>query len=92
MIASVHGELVIDGCCERPAFVGPTGGAVFACLHLPSKPARRMVLLCSSVAAEWKFNYRREVLLARRLATLGVAAVRLHYLGTGHSDDGDASD
>lgn len=82
-------ELAIDGCRERPAFVGPAGGAVFVCLHLPSEPARKMVIICSSIAAEWKFNYRREVLLARRLARLGVAAVRLHYLGTGHSDDGE---
>lgn len=89
MIASATGGLAIDGGRERPAFVGPTGGAVFACLHLPSQPARLLVLVCSSIAAEWKSNYRREIILARRLAMLGVAAVRLHYLGTGHSDDGE---
>jgi hypothetical protein len=89
MIASVRADLAINGCRERPAFVGPTGGAVFACLHLPRQPASRMVVLCSSIGAEWKYNYRREVLLARRLSKLGVAAVRLHYLGTGHSDDGE---
>lgn len=85
----VPADLAIDGCREHPAFVGPAGAAVFACLHLPAEPARGMVLLCSSIAAEWKYNYRREVLLARRLAGLGVAAVRLHYLGAGHSDDGE---
>jgi len=85
----VRADLATNGCRERPAFVGPIGGAVFACLHLPDKPARGAVVLCSSIAAEWKFNYRREVLLARRLAELGVAAARLHYLGTGHSDDGE---
>jgi pimeloyl-ACP methyl ester carboxylesterase len=89
MIASVRGDLAIDGCRECPAFVGPSAGAVFACLHLPSQPARGMVVLCSSIGDEWKFNYRRETLLARRLAKLGVAAVRLHYLGPGHSDDGE---
>jgi alpha/beta superfamily hydrolase len=89
MCGSVRADLAIDGCREQPAFIGPAGGAAFACLHLPGKPARRLVVICSSIAAEWKFNYRREVLLARRLAELGVAAVRLHYLGTGHSDDGE---
>jgi pimeloyl-ACP methyl ester carboxylesterase len=88
---SVRADLAIDGCREQPAFVGPTGGAVFACLHLPSTPPRRLVLLCSSIAAEWKYNYRREVLLARRLAKVGIAAVRLHYLGTGHSDDAEVT-
>ncbi|WP_375488562.1 hypothetical protein [uncultured Mycobacterium sp.] len=58
---------------------------------MPGRPARRMVVLCSSIGAEWKYNYRREVLLARRLAKLRVAAVRLHYLGTGHSDDGEVT-
>jgi alpha/beta superfamily hydrolase len=89
MIASMRGDLTIDGCKERPAFVGPTGGAVFTCLHLPSQLARGLVVLCSSIGDEWKFNYRREILLARHLTKLGVAAVRLHYLGTGHSDDGE---
>lgn len=84
-------DLTLDGSREHPAFVGPAGRAVFACLHLPSQPARRMVVLCSSIAAEWKYNYRREVLLARRLARLGIAAARLHYLGTGHSDDGETT-
>jgi pimeloyl-ACP methyl ester carboxylesterase len=88
---SVRADLAIDGCRELPAFVGPTGGAVFACLHLPSRPTGRLVLLCSSIAAEWKYNYRREVLLSRRLAKLGIATVRLHYLGTGHSDDGEVT-
>jgi len=89
MNVSVRADLTINGCRERPAFVGPPGSAVFACLHLPSRPASRMVLFCSSIGAEWKYNYRREVLVARRLSELGVAAVRLHYLGAGHSDDGE---
>ncbi|MEB4209154.1 hypothetical protein [Mycobacterium sp. 94-17] len=91
MTTPVRADLAIDGGREHPAFVGPAGGAVFACLHRPSTPPRRLVLLCSSIAAEWKFNYRREVLLARRLAKLGIAAARLHYRGTGHSDDGEVT-
>ncbi len=32
-------------------------------------------------------TYRQEVLLARRAAAAGIATVRLHYRGTGNSDD-----
>lgn len=36
-------------------------------------------------------NYRREVLLARRLTSEGIAVQRFHYRGAGHSD-GDSRD
>ena len=86
---------VVDGTRHLPALLGERGAARFACLHLPTVPrergaARAVVVLCSSIGAEWKYNYRREVLLARMLAHGGIAAVRFHYLGTGHSDDGVA--
>jgi hypothetical protein len=84
-------ELHLDGTVERPVFLGEPGSALFACLHRPAGAARGLVVLCSSIGAEWKYNYRREVLLARMLAAGGVAAVRFHYLGTGNSDD-DSSD
>jgi alpha/beta superfamily hydrolase len=81
-------ELRLGGTVERPVFLGEAGEAVFACLHAPEGAARGLVVLCSSIGAEWKYDYRREVLLARRLAAGGLAAVRFHYLGTGNSDDG----
>jgi len=81
---------VVDGTRHLPTFLGDRGAARFACLHLPDGPARAVVVFCSSIGAEWKYNYRREVLLARMLAHGGFAAVRFHYLGTGHSDDGVA--
>jgi alpha/beta superfamily hydrolase len=74
---------------ETPAFLGPPGDAVFGCLHLPLRPAAAVVVICSSIGAEWKYGYRREVVLARLLARHGIAAVRFHYLGTGHSDGDD---
>ncbi|MEU6073974.1 hypothetical protein [Micromonospora sp. NPDC047074] len=77
-----------DGTEEIPRFLGAPGAALFGCLHRPAGVARSLVVLCSSIGAEWKYNYRREVLLARRLAERGVAAVRFHYLGSGNSDDG----
>ena len=83
-------ELVVGGTREIPAFLGPRGRAIFACLHLPAATAPGLVVVCPSFGAEWKYNYRREVLLARDLAQRGIAVVRFQYLGSGHSDDGIA--
>lgn len=77
-----------NGTVERLSFLGVHGEARYVCLHEPAGGARGLVVLCSSIGAEWKYNYRREVLLARLLAAGGMAAVRFHYLGTGNSDDG----
>lgn len=77
-----------DGTEEIPLFLGDPGEALFVSLHLPRGSARSLVVICSSIGAEWKYNYRREVLLARSLAQRGLAAARFHYLGAGNSDDG----
>lgn len=90
MISTVQ-ELRLDRTREIPVFLGDRGDAVFACLHLPEWPSVCLVLICSSIGAEFKYNYRREVLLARLLARKGMAVVRFHYLGLGNSDDGAAS-
>ena len=82
--------LRLNGAMERLSFLGGRGEARYVCLHKPAGVARGLVVLCSSIGAEWKYNYRREVLLARLLAAGGMAAVRFHYLGTGNSDDGTA--
>jgi alpha/beta superfamily hydrolase len=82
--------LRLNGTVERTSFLGERGEALYVCLHEPAGVARGLVVLCSSIGAEWKYNYRREVLLARLLAAGGMAAVRFHYLGTGNSDDGTA--
>jgi hypothetical protein len=90
-IGSVNSaRLVLDGVRETAAFVGEPGEAVFAYLHEPADPPASLVVMCSSIGAEWKHNYRREVLLGRALARAGAATVRFHYLGTGNSDDGVA--
>ncbi len=74
---------------EVPCFLDAGSFTLFACLHRPCVPTDRLVVICSSIGAEWKYNYRREVMLARALAEQGVAAARFHYHGTGHSDDGE---
>jgi hypothetical protein len=59
-------------------------------IHVPAGSSQGTVIICSSVYAEFMKNYRREVRLARSLATAGLTAVRLQYRGTGNSE-GDPS-
>ena len=47
------------------------------------------MVLCSSIHAEMMSNYRKEVLLASRLAEQGIAVQRFHYRGTGNSEGGE---
>ena len=75
-----------NGTEERISFRGPAGDRVFSCLYLPASTARGCVLICSPMYAEFTRNYRREVLLARKLAADGFAVERFHYRGTGNSD------
>ena len=75
-----------SGCRQRIGFIGPNGARIYATLHLPIGSPSAGVVICSPLFVEGERNYRREVLLARRLAELGVAAIRLHYRGSGNSD------
>lgn len=65
-----------------------TVGAVkmFGFTHLPAAPVHAGVVICSPLYAEFTRNYRREVLVGRRLAALGIAVQRFHYRGHGNSD------
>jgi alpha/beta superfamily hydrolase len=74
------------GIRETAAFIGASGDQVYVSLSEPVGEARGGVLVCPSLHAEMSSNYRREVLLARRLAENGIAALRFHYRGSGHSD------
>lgn len=76
-----------DGTTERVGFFGD----VFGVTHLPASEPVGRVLICSPLHSEFLKNNRREVLLGRRLATLGFAAQRFHYRGSGNSH-GRASD
>jgi len=74
------------GIRETASFLGAPDDGVYSCLHEPTGDLRGAVLVCPSLHAEMSSNYRREVLLGRRLAESGVAALRFHYRGSGHSD------
>ena len=75
------------GAREIAEFVDVDGDRVYAVQHLPPEnlSPNAGLVICSPFFAEFPRNYRREVLLARRLAGLGVAAARFHYRGVGNS-------
>lgn len=80
-----------EGCAELAEFRGPEGERMLTFLHLPASKPMGAVLICSPVLGEFAKNYRREVLLARRLAKMGFVVERFHYRNTGNSD-GDSRD
>jgi hypothetical protein len=64
---------------------------IFGFRHTPLVKPRGAVVICSGLLADFRKNYRREVLLGRLLARDGWAVQRFHYRGSGHSD-GDTHD
>ena len=78
------------GTREEASFFGPGSWQRFGVLHAPIGAPVAGLVICGPYQAEVQRNYRREVLLARRLADMGIAAQRFHYAGFGHSD-GDPS-
>jgi hypothetical protein len=71
---------------QEPGFFGPGDSQLFGTMHLPDGPVIGAIVIAPPIFEELAMNYRREVLLARLLAAEGVAALRFHYRGTGHSD------
>jgi alpha/beta superfamily hydrolase len=76
-----------NGTREVAESFGPDG-SLFGFTHLPAAPAVGGVVVCSPLYAEFIRNYRREVLIGRRLAELGIAVQRFHYKGQGNSAEG----
>ena len=68
-----------QGSIEEVSFIGPRGAGMF-------RPIIGGLLVCSPMDAETLRHYRKEVLLGRALAPLGVAVLRFHYRGAGNSD------
>lgn len=88
-MSDVAAVRTLDGIEEEARFVG-AGAHVFQMIHRPLGETSGGVLICSSLHAEQLSNYRAEVLLGRALAQRGIAVLRFHYAGTGHSA-GDGS-
>jgi hypothetical protein len=76
---------------ETAGFFGSPPERLFGSLVMPPGRAAAGVLICSSLYAELARNYRREVIVARELATHGIASFRFHYRGTGYSDGDPAA-
>jgi hypothetical protein len=75
-----------DGVEARIGFIGPPSQRLFAAFSLPTSPVAGAVLICSSLHVDFTKNYRNEVLLGWALAKAGLAVLRFHYRGSGHSD------
>lgn len=71
---------------ERAGFLGAPGRQVFAALTLPGT-STAAVVVCPSILHDIEHTDRREVALAHALARAGMASVRFHPRGAGHSDD-----
>lgn len=75
------------GVTEETKFLGLPGQQILAFLHRPtSRAVVGGVVICGSLFEDFQINYRREVLVARRLAQRGFATVRFHYRSVGNSD------
>lgn len=71
---------------EEAGFLVRPAGDLFVVLHHPGARAPvGSLTICSSLFAEQHTDYRREVRLARALASAGVAVARFHYRGAGNS-------
>ena len=71
--------------------IGFSDSGLFTVTVLPLAAPCAAVVVCPSLLHDLLRDYRREVLLARRLANHGIAVVRFHYRATGNSlgDDDD---
>jgi pimeloyl-ACP methyl ester carboxylesterase len=72
------------GVIEKVGFLPSDGGDIFATFSLPAV-AKGALVVCCSLYEDFMRNYRREVLLSRRLAARGFAVARFHYRGSGNS-------
>jgi alpha/beta superfamily hydrolase len=71
---------------EEAGFFGPGPQRLFGVLHRPTGPPLGGLVICPSIHTEFITGYRTEVVLARTLASRGLAVQRFHYRGVGHSD------
>lgn len=77
-----------DGVTETTGFAEVSTGLMALTTTHPDSP-RAGLVLCPSLFTEALRNYRRETLIARSLAAVGIAVQRPQYRGTGNSDDTD---
>ncbi len=81
----------VSGHEESAGYLDSHGSGLFVYSYVPIEAPRAAVVICSPLEAEMARTYRRDVLLARSLASAGLAVQRFHYRGCGNSD-GDVFD
>jgi hypothetical protein len=79
------------GVREIVEFFGDGDQRLFGIRHRSTSGPSVGIVICPGLQAEFFRNYRREVLLARGLASSGFCVQRFHYRGTGQSD-GESSE
>jgi Alpha/beta hydrolase family len=77
-----------DGITEMSGFAEVASDLMALTTTRPDTP-RAGIVLCPSLFTEALRNYRRETMIARSLASVGIAVQRPQYRGTGNSDDTD---
>jgi hypothetical protein len=71
---------------DLAGFAGQPPNRLFVAVHRPrTLPATATLVVCPPILSDLAVHYRREVLLGRALAALGVAVTRFQYRGTGNS-------
>lgn len=75
-----------DGYSVTVDLVGPAGQGRFIQIFTPAEPPTGGVVVCSPLYSEATRNERREFLAGLAWARHGLATVRFHYRGWGHSE------
>ncbi len=80
---------VVGNLIEDAGFLVRPEGSLFVVVHRSADRAPSGLLtVCGSLFAEQHTDYRREVRLARVLASQGIAVARFHYRSVGNSGAG----
>jgi hypothetical protein len=79
----------MTGTREIAEFLGDRPPRALGFAHIPASTDRLGVVICAPLYAEFIRNYRREVDIARGLASRGVAVQRFHYRGQGNGEGDD---
>jgi hypothetical protein len=78
-----------EGFTVEAGFFGPAGSRLFGMRCVPREKPLAGVVVCPGLHTDFTRDYRNEVLLSWELARRGIAVLRFHHRGQGHSD-GDA--